>query len=37
MNLAPELFVGYVVGVTFIGLFILASFIADVLDKKRRK
>ena len=36
MNLAPELFVGYVVGVTFIGLFILVSFIADVLDKRRK-
>ena len=36
MNLAPELFVGYVVGVTFIGLFILVSFIADVIDRGRK-
>ena len=36
MYIAPELFVGYVVGVTFIGLFILVSFIADVLDKRRK-
>ena len=34
MTLAPELFVGYVVGVTFIGLFILVSFIADVIDRR---
>ena len=36
MNLAPELYVGYVVGVTFLGLFILVAFIADVLDKRRK-
>jgi hypothetical protein len=34
MTLAPELFVGYVVGVIFIGLFILISFIADVIDRR---
>ena len=34
MTLAPELFVGYVVGVTFIGLFILVSFIADLIDRR---
>ena len=36
MTLAPELFVGWVVGVTFLGLFILVSFIADVLDRRRK-
>ena len=36
MDLAPELFVGYVVGLTYVGLFILVSFIADVLDKRRK-
>ena len=34
MTLAPELFVGYVVGVIFIGLFILVSFIADLIDRR---
>ena len=36
MNLVPELYVGYVVGVTFLGLFILVSFIADVIDRGRK-
>jgi hypothetical protein len=34
MILAPELFVGYVVGVIFIGLFILVAFICDILEKR---
>jgi hypothetical protein len=33
---APELFVGWVVGVIFLGLFILVSFITDALDKRRK-
>ncbi len=34
MTLAPELFVGYVVGITFIGLFILVAFICDILERR---
>ena len=34
MILAPELFVGYVVGITFVGLFILVAFICDILERK---
>jgi hypothetical protein len=34
MTLAPELFVGYVVGVTFVGLFILVAFICDILERR---
>ena len=33
MTLAPELFVGYVIGITFIGLFILVAFICDILER----
>jgi len=32
MIIAPELFVGYVVGITFVGLFILVAFICDILE-----
>ena len=34
MILALELFVGYVVGITFIGLFILVAFICDILERR---
>ena len=34
MILAPELFVGYVVGVTFVGLFLLVAFICDILERR---
>ena len=34
--IAPELFIGYVVGVAFIGLFIIVRFIADMLDRRDR-
>jgi len=33
--LAPELFIGWVVACGFIGAFLIASFIADVLDRRR--
>ena len=34
MTIAPELFVGYVVGITFVGLFILVAFICDILERR---
>ena len=34
MTLAPELFIGYVVGVTFVGLFLLVAFICDILERR---
>ena len=34
MILAPELFVGYMVGITFVGLFILVAFICDILERR---
>ena len=34
MTLAPELFVGYVIGVTFVGLFLLVAFICDILERR---
>ena len=34
MIIAPELFVGYVVGITFVGLFILVAFICDILERR---
>ena len=34
MILAPELFIGYVVGVTFVGLFLLVAFICDILERR---
>jgi hypothetical protein len=34
--IASELYIGYVVGVTFIGLFVLIAFIADVIERKNK-
>ena len=34
--MAPELFIGWVVGCVFVGLFLIVSFIADVLDRRRK-
>ena len=36
MDVLPELYVGWTVGVTFIVLFVVASFIADVIDRKNK-
>ena len=34
MTFVPELFVGYVIGVTFVGLFLLVAFICDILERR---
>ena len=36
MILAPELFISWVVGVSFVGLFIIIAFICDILERKNR-
>tara|TARA_R100000687_G_C6370353_1_gene127719 strand:+ start:348 stop:458 length:111 start_codon:yes stop_codon:yes gene_type:complete len=36
MILAPELYVGWIVSVTFVGLFIVVAFIADVIERKNK-